>query len=461
MNEMRDQLNAKIGDVSSRAIRVQHQVNLKKNQHPSKVKVQWSYYATMAAFIGVLVLSINLLSSPFTDDRGQLNPVEPSESAIPPTTEDDGVIEKPDIVEPVDPSHLFMELNSHGEQFPKLEEDLRNVMSTPNVELGILEAMNDSVNGVSINENGMVLVEFKDFGSEVPSPSSEVKTSLLGTLYDSIFKYSEVQSAQFSFEGNLTAWQEWIGTYEPMVRQIVFDLNTHGKPFPELEKDLNNLMIQGYTEIDSRNIEVLADSVNGVAINEHGTVVVEFKDFRNDFGSLTSNEKSIFLTPIRETVFKYPEVKEVYFTFEGSFNHWCEWLESTYEPMTRKYDIEVLLANHTFYKTIHQTLLDGNLIDPRAADVFVVYLEALRNKDLEEVKKYSSSTDDDIETLFEIHQKIDYISLSIESINNSEGEPVSEIHLTFKQHDGTLSSGKYYLEFYDDGIKIQDGLRNN
>jgi len=28
-------------------------------------------------------------------------------------------------------------------------------------------------------------------------------------------------------------------------------------------------------------------------------------------------------------------------------------------------------------------------------------------------------------------------------------------------NDGSLSLGKYYLEFYDDGIRIQDGLRNN
>ena len=38
------------------------------------------------------------------------------------------IVEKPVIVEPVDPSHLFVDLNSHGEQFTKLEDDLKKVM---------------------------------------------------------------------------------------------------------------------------------------------------------------------------------------------------------------------------------------------------------------------------------------------------------------------------------------------
>ncbi|MFX3673454.1 MAG: hypothetical protein ACE3JQ_03260 [Paenisporosarcina sp.] len=243
--------------------------------------------------------------------------------------------------EHVDPSHIFVELDSQGKPFPNLEDDLRKIMLTPNVELGNLETMTNSINGVSIDEKGNVLVEFKDFRSEVPSPSSDLKDSFLGILYDTIFKYPEVKAAMFTLNGNLTAWQEWIGiSTEPMVREYVnkeFDLNTHGKSFPELENDLNNLMLHGYAidELNSRNVEVLANCLNGVSINEDGTVVVEFKDFRNEFGSLTTNEMGVFLWPLHDTVFKYPEVKEVYFTFEGSFTDWYQWLQSGPEPMTR------------------------------------------------------------------------------------------------------------------------------
>lgn len=410
-------------------------------------------------------------------------------------------VEKPVIVEPVDPSHLFKELNSHGEQFPKLEDDLRKIMLTPNLELGILESMNDSINGVSIDEKGMVLVEFKDFRSEVLSPSSEFKTAFLGTLYDAIFKYSEVKSAQFSFDGNLTAWQEWIGIFEPMFRQYVFDLNTHGQAFPELENDLNNLMQDGFKELSFRNTEVLKNSVNGVSINEEGIVVIEFKDFRSDFGSLTSNEKGLFLAPLSEIVFKYPKVNAVYFTFEESFNDWCEWLEFTYEPMNRygesldsgdlntdspnfysleelakmtpnelkaigypnpnEFEVKSLVAKHPYYKNMYQALLDGKPIDDEAAaGIFILYLEGLKNKDLNEVKKYAqnSVTDTDIETLIEMYQNIDYSSFSIESIINSEGEPVTEVNLKFKQKDGSLSSSQLFIEFYESEIRINEFL---
>lgn len=410
--------------------------------------------------------------------------------------------EKPVVEEPLDPSHLFKELSSHGEQFQKLEDDLRKITLTPNSELGILESMNDSINGVSIDEKGMVLVEFKDFRSEVSSPSSDLKTAFLGILYDAIFKYSEVKSAQFSFDGNLTAWQEWTGISAPMVRQYVFDLNTHGKPFTELEKDLNNLMQDGYKELSFRNTEVLKNSVNGVSINEEGIVVIEFKDFRRDFGSLTSNEKGLFLGPISEIVFKYPNVNLVYFTFEESFNDWCEWLEFTYEPMNRygesldmgdistdspnfysleelakmtpdelkaigypnpnEFEVKSLVAKHSYYKNMYQTLLDGKIIDDEAAaGIFILYLEGLKNKDIKVVKKYaqhSLTMDTDIEALIEMYQNIDYSSFSIESIINSEGEPVTEVNLNFKQKDGTSNSSQLYIEFYQSEIRINEFL---
>jgi len=407
-------------------------------------------------------------------------------------------------LEPVDPSHLFMELNSHGKEFQELEDDLRKIMLTPNTELGILESMNESVIGVSIDEKGMVLVEFKDFRSEVPNPSSELITAFLGTLYDSIFQYSEVKSAQFSFDGNLTAWEEWTGNIKPMFRQYVFDLNTHGQAFPELENDLNNLLQDGFKELSFRNIDVLKNSLNGVSINEEGIVVIEFKDFRSDFGSLTSNEKGLFFAPLRDIVFKDPKVNAVYFTFEGSFNDFCEWLEASYEPMNRygesndmgdlsddnpnfysleelakmtpdeleaigypnpnEFEVKSLVAKHSYYKNMYQTLLDAELIDDKAADVFIVYLEALKNKDLNEVKKYaqhSLTKDTDIEALIEMYQNIDYTSLSIESIFNSEGEPVSEVNLNFKQKDGSSNSSQLYIEFYEGEMRIQYFLRNN
>ncbi|WP_342541743.1 hypothetical protein MHH33_10960 [Paenisporosarcina sp. FSL H8-0542] len=72
MNEIKHQLNAKIGETSERAIRVQQRVNFKKMQQPVR-KIHWGYYATIVAFIGVLALCINIIPSFLNEDGDLLN----------------------------------------------------------------------------------------------------------------------------------------------------------------------------------------------------------------------------------------------------------------------------------------------------------------------------------------------------------------------------------------------------
>ncbi|MFJ7936496.1 DUF4652 domain-containing protein [Sporosarcina sp. NPDC096371] len=100
MNDIKQQLNAKIGDTSERVSRVQQQVNLRKLQQPRIKKVQWGYYATIAALIGVLAFCINLLPSALNDIEVQLSGPEPSEILLPPgLDEDTTVVEKGDYYE--------------------------------------------------------------------------------------------------------------------------------------------------------------------------------------------------------------------------------------------------------------------------------------------------------------------------------------------------------------------------
>jgi hypothetical protein len=395
------------------------------------------------------------------------------------TTADKGnneLVEKPIVEEPekepvsVDTSNeIVFDLKSHGKEFPELENDLRKLFSTVDPENFIVEEMIDSVNGVSINKNGTLVVEFKNFKNAVPTPHSHNGGKFGNKLYDTIFKYPEVKEVYFTFNGSFTAWYQWLeGSPIPMVRQYVlelkeFDYKTHGKPFPELENDLNNLMLHGYAidELNSRNVEVLANSVNGVSINEFGTVVVEFKDFRNEFGSLTTNEMGVFLWPLHDTVFKYPEVKEVYFTFEGNFTDWYQWLQSGPEPMIRQTeqaqtDIDNLLSSHPYYKNMYQLILEAKMPDNHAAEVFILYLEALKNNDGNEVKKYSVSNDHEIVELLNEYRQIDYNSLSIDKIIPSQGEPVYEVHLNFKQKDGSSRTRKVFIQFYESQISIFD-----
>lgn len=250
-----------------------------------------------------------------------------------------------------------------------------------------------------------------------------------------------------------------------------FKLDKHGLPFPELENDLNHLMSYGYQtdQLDSRNVEVLANSLNGVAIDEKGTLVVEFKDFRNEFGSLTSNEMGVFLWPLHDTVFKYAEVKRIYFTFEGSFTDWYMWLQSGPEPMVRNIEryladnkvlFDELIKNHAFHKNMYQKLQEANMPNKQAAAVFILYIEALRNNDVYGATRFSSSTESEIADVLEKYDLMDYTSLSIESITPSQGEPEYLVRLNFKQKDGSTGSKSIFIQFWSpDEITIADHIK--
>ena len=94
MNEIKNQLNKRIGDTSERASRVQQQVNMKKTQQQVVKKVYWRYYATIVAIIGVLILSIKLIPAVLNEEVGQLTGPEPTETVLPPTEDDETAVKK-------------------------------------------------------------------------------------------------------------------------------------------------------------------------------------------------------------------------------------------------------------------------------------------------------------------------------------------------------------------------------
>lgn len=244
--------------------------------------------------------------------------------------------------------------------------------------------------------------------------------------------------------------------------EITFDVESHGEAFPELQSDLNAVL----NSLSS----ILTDSVKAVSINGEGTVVVDLKDFREDLGSLTTNEKGEFLWPLYDTVFIYPQVKEVYFTFDSNFTAWYEWLESTPDPMVRQTEqvpdntsrlVDALLINHPYYSDMHQFIQESNLPGEEAGNVLVLYLEALKNGDVEKVEEYYINNDmNQIETLVSIYEQIDYDSLSIDTIIPSQGEPVYDVHLKFNHKDGRSGTRVIYMQFYDNKISIYDAPEN-
>ncbi|WP_100334110.1 GerMN domain-containing protein [Bacillus alkalisoli] len=108
-----------------------------------------------------------------------------------------------------------------------------------------------------------------------------------------------------------------------------FDYETFGSPFPQLEAEINKIFIDGLLEYGNEQ------SLNGVAIDENGTVVIDFKDFLAP-SPANAQAQQLFEVLKAATFEKFPQIEQIYFQFDGSFSAWCYWLESTEEPWKRK-----------------------------------------------------------------------------------------------------------------------------
>lgn len=147
------------------------------------------------------------------------------------------------------------------------------------------------------------------------------KIYLLSPEYDGIHIYQLTLGKNFDSKLKQQVEENSIG----------FDINTFGQPFPELKEKIEQLFVQD-TIFANYGYE---GTVNGVAIDEKGTVVVDFKHFLAPGPS--TYERQQISTALYQAIFEsFPEVQEVYLQFDGSFSAWCSWLEITEEPWKRK-----------------------------------------------------------------------------------------------------------------------------
>lgn len=120
----------------------------------------------------------------------------------------------------VEREEIKFDLNSHGNRFTKLEKELNELIKGNQEDTVFFEKTANMLNGVSIDKNGTVIVDFKDFTNEVASPSTYLIGKLNMELYDVIFKHAEVKEVYYQFDGSFSKWCEWLGIMEePVTRQ--------------------------------------------------------------------------------------------------------------------------------------------------------------------------------------------------------------------------------------------------
>ncbi|MGM8216068.1 DUF3221 domain-containing protein [Bacillaceae bacterium W0354] len=106
------------------------------------------------------------------------------------------------------------------------------------------------------------------------------------------------------------------------------DYAKYGKRFPELEEKFID-----YMNGPNRMLNALGIELNGVAIDEEGTVTVDFKPFSYSF---TTNESGEFNNEMKEIVFSFENVNQVYFQENGDKEIYYRKFESFVQPLTNK-----------------------------------------------------------------------------------------------------------------------------
>ncbi|QHE52675.1 hypothetical protein [Pontibacillus sp. HMF3514] len=111
-----------------------------------------------------------------------------------------------------------------GKPFPDLKNDLLQVLRGTKQDTIFSEKTTGMLNGVSITEDGTAIIDFKDFRDTIPSPTSAEKGKLSIELHRAVFNYPEVSTVYYQFNGNASAWWNWLEAYpEPITRAVWMD----------------------------------------------------------------------------------------------------------------------------------------------------------------------------------------------------------------------------------------------
>ncbi|WP_043931952.1 hypothetical protein [Bacillus sp. EB01] len=148
--------------------------------------------------------------------------------------------------------------------------------------------------------------------------------------------------------------------------------------------------------------------------------------------------------------------------FEEQINKNGDVLTKNDDPVTETpapsegytYDINELLTKNPYYHKLYQTLAKA-INSEEGAGVYILYLHALKQGDIGEVKKHSFATrESEIEALIEHYNKINYETITIDKTIPSKAEPSFEVHLTYQLSRSNNKKKKTIHIHMNDGVTI-------
>jgi hypothetical protein len=118
---------------------------------------------------------------------------------------------------------------------------------------------------------------------------------------------------------------------------------------------------------------------------------------------------------------------------------------------TQSYDIDFLITNQQAYLEVQEVVYAATQ-SMEGVKAVITYLEAMKQGDITEVKKWSFSPEAEakLEGFSQHYQTINYDTLKIATIIPSQAEPSFEIQLEYELMDTTTSQRTLHLNFIDE-----------
>jgi hypothetical protein len=119
-------------------------------------------------------------------------------------------------------TEIGYDIEQVGEPFPQLEKALEFLLKGSNQESLFSGKTEGMLNGVSMQEDGTTVVDFKNFSNIIGSTTAE-KGKLYNELNATVFQFDEVSKVYYQFDGSFSEWCYWLQTMEEPVTREEWD----------------------------------------------------------------------------------------------------------------------------------------------------------------------------------------------------------------------------------------------
>lgn len=135
-------------------------------------------------------------------------------------------------------------------------------------------------------------------------------------------------------------------------------------------------------------------------------------------------------------------------------------VEDTPIPTVHQYDIDALLSNHSYYDQMYQ-VIETETESAEAAEIFILYLEALKQGDINELQKYTHLNQDfKINPLINDYKSVDFETIGIVEMIPSQAEPTIEVQVSYQRKEEEKKELRMlYLNLYEGNVSVDENFK--